>query len=477
MELSLIIAATTDGIIGTETNQCLYSNKDKEHFKMITQFTPSHTSNLLIVGRKTWETLPESICNCKYRKYIVLTKQRDYNCSAPIAHTFDDVLKYCMANKELYYKFFVIGGAEVYKLAMDSGFVTEIYLSEFCANLVEELTDQCGLVKCTIDINKFKIKNRTTITDNMKLVYGELETCSRDVQINLYHYKIVHKPFELQYISLLSDIVNTGVKKQTRNGTTLSITDRQIKINLTDGFPIITVRKSFWRGIKEELLWMMTGSTSAKILQLKNIHIWDGNTTREFLDKVGLYHLSEGDIGAGYGFQMRYTGANYVNCDTDYKGQGIDQLVKCVDQIKNDPNNRRIIINLWNVADLDKMTLSPCHYNYQFTITNGKLSCHLYQRSWDTMLGWNTSTAALLTHILAHYCDLDVGTLTHTICDAHIYECHLDTFNIIKNRIPYKLPKLVITGSKPTNIDGYTCDQFTLVDYLSHDPVKMDMVA
>ena len=171
MELSIVIASTQDGVIGAEPAECLYSTKDKEHFKMVTQYAPVHMPNLLIVGRKTWETLPEIMRTCKYRKYIVLTRQVDYRenkslfvdcveqsykCDAIVAHTFDDVLKYCMDNRSSYYKIFVIGGAEIYKLALESGFVTEIYLTEFCVDLTSELGDAAGLVK--MDNGLFNLK-------------------------------------------------------------------------------------------------------------------------------------------------------------------------------------------------------------------------------------------------------------------------------------------------------------------------------
>lgn len=478
MELSLILGITNDAVIGIN-NDCIYSTADKEHFRTVTQYTDINNCNLLIVGRKTWETLPAKMKQCSKRKYLIVTRQTNYineNSNSIVVNSFDAALQYSLTNRDNYYKIFVIGGGEIYRCAMESGFVTEIFLTGFGIHLEKYFTQPAEFVRYQIPLNKFTLKKYNKIRDNISIKCGQ-ETLIQECEMIFCYYKREYQNFEVQYMNLLNDIITNGVSKNTRNSITMSVTDRQLKIDLADGFPILTVRRSFWRGIVEELLWMMMGSTNANILKARDIHIWDGNTTREFLDRAGLNHLPEGDIGAGYGFQMRYNGADYIDCNTNYQGRGVDQLVSCVNQIKGDPNSRRIIINLWNAADLKKMSLPACHLLYQFTVTEGKLSCHLYQRSWDVMLGWNTSTAALLTHILAHYCDLAVGTLTHTICDVHIYEQHLETFQVLRNRVPYRLPKLEITGTKPDKIDGYCLENFKLVDYKCHPNVKMAMVA
>jgi dihydrofolate reductase/thymidylate synthase len=247
-----------------------------------------------------------------------------------------------------------------------------------------------------------------------------------------------------------------------------------MQYDLNEGFPILTIRKSAPKWIIREFLWFISGSTNVKQLQDQKISIWDHNSSREFLDEIGLSNLKTGDIGAGYGFQLRHAGTNYIDCETEYK-DGIDQLQICTDLIKNDPNNRRILINLWNVADLKKMALPPCHLLYQFTVTEGKLNIHLYQRSWDINLGWNYATAALFCHLLAHYCDLQVGILTHTICDCHLYVKHLEYVKEFIDRPMHKLPTFKIIGEKPEKVDNYTNQQFVIQNYQAGEKVLMQI--
>jgi thymidylate synthase len=274
-------------------------------------------------------------------------------------------------------------------------------------------------------------------------------------------------PFELQYHNLLRSILSAPVK-MGRNGNTRSISGAYIQVDLRDGFPILTGRKVFWRGIVEELIWFLQGRTDAKWLQDRNIHIWDKNTTREFLDARGL-NYPEGEIGPGYGYQIRFAGGNYP------EQVGVDQLMNVIKTLKTNPNDRRMLINLWSVPDIDKMALPPCHLLYQFTVSEGLLHGHLYQRSQDIVLGWNTSTLALLTHIISQETNIPVGTISHTMADVHIYEAHIEGIQEYLNRCPYKSPHLIINNW--TGIDKMESQQFKLDKYHFHDAIKMEMVA
>ncbi|AGF85440.1 dihydrofolate reductase-thymidylate synthase [Moumouvirus goulette] len=297
----------------------------------------------------------------------------------------------------------------------------------------------------------------------------------------------IEKYEENQYLDLVDKIINGGILKNTRNGQTRSIFGYQLKYDLSKGYPIQTVKKSYPKAIFEELMWMIRGNTDVNILQNAGVHIWDKNSSRDFLDKNGLDY-DVGDIGPGYGFQMRYFGATYENCKNNYNGQGVDQLKKCIETIKNNPTDRRIIINLWNPVDINKMALPPCHILYNFGVDvydsptsdgkTGRLNCHLIQRSWDVLLGWNTTTAALFTYILAHHCNLDVGILVHSISDAHLYQEHIDSGAVDKllKRTPRKLPTLKIT-TKRENIEDYTFDDLVLEDYNPCPAIFAEMVA
>jgi len=230
---------------------------------------------------------------------------------------------------------------------------------------------------------------------------------------------------EQQYLGLIRRIMESGNRKGDRTGTgTLSLFGAQMRFSLRNGaFPLLTTKKVFYRGIAEELFWFIRGSTSAKELQDRNVRIWDGNSSRQFLDSVGLVHREEGDLGPVYGFQWRHFGAQYTDMHADYSGQGVDQLADVIDKIKNRPDDRRILLCAWNPADLNKMALPPCHCLVQFYVANGELSCQLYQRSADMGLGvpFNIASYALLTVMLAHVTGTTPGDFVHTLGDAHVY--------------------------------------------------------
>lgn len=223
----------------------------------------------------------------------------------------------------------------------------------------------------------------------------------------------------------------------------------------------------------------------------QGIKIWDGNGSREYLDSVGLGHREEGDLGPVYGFQWRHFGAEYVDAKTDYTGQGVDQLADIIDKLKNKPYDRRIILSAWNPADLKKMALPPCHMFAQFYVSfprsetvseraekpRGTLHCLLYQRSCDTGLGvpFNIASYALLTHMLAHVCDLVPGTFTHTMGDAHVYLDHIDALKVQLEREPRDFPELEVRREKGGIIDGWDVGDFVINGYNPHKLIAMKM--
>ena len=210
----------------------------------------------------------------------------------------------------------------------------------------------------------------------------------------------------------------------------------------------------------------------------KNIHIWDGNSTREFLDKRGLNHYQEGELGPVYGFQWRNFGASYQGSDVDYSKKGIDQIEYVINQIKNNPWSRRILCSAWNPCDLDKMALPPCHIMFQFYVEGGKLSCQMYQRSADLFLGlpFNIASYALLTYIIAQRTNLKPGKLSICMGDAHIYKNHVDACLTQLSRNPKEFPKLVINRN-PEKIGDYTIQDFLLEDYKYGKRIKAEMSA
>jgi len=283
---------------------------------------------------------------------------------------------------------------------------------------------------------------------------------------------------EMQYLNLIKKIIDSGNQRGDRTGTgTLSLFGAQMRFSLREGtFPLLTTKKVFYRGIAEELFWFIRGSTSAKELQDKNVRIWDGNSSREFLDSIGLKDREEGDLGPVYGFQWRHFGAEYTNMHADYSGQGVDQLAEVINRIKNKPTDRRIIMCAWNPADLDKMALPPCHCLVQFYVADGELSCQLYQRSADMGLGvpFNIASYALLTIMIAHVTGLVPGDFVHTLGDAHVYSNHVEALKVQLEREPKEFPKIVIKR-KVEKIEDFDIDDFEVVGYQSHPKIAMNM--
>lgn len=218
---------------------------------------------------------------------------------------------------------------------------------------------------------------------------------------------------EYQYLDHIRNILERGIKRGDRTGVgTYGIFGAQMRYSLrNDIFPLLTTKRVFWRGVVEELLWFIRGSTNAIELSNKNVHIWDANSTREFLDSVGLSHHEAGDLGPVYGFQWRHFGAKYAGMHADYTNKGIDQLAQVIHTIKTKPTDRRIIMCAWNPIDIPEMALPPCHCLVQFFVANDELSCLLYQRSADMGLGvpFNIASYALLTYMMAHVTGLKVN--------------------------------------------------------------------
>ena len=283
---------------------------------------------------------------------------------------------------------------------------------------------------------------------------------------------------ELQYINLIKHILENGISKDDRTGVgTLSIFSYNMTFNLRESFPLLTTKKVYWKGVVEELLWFISGSTDSNVLKEKGVRIWEGNSSREFLDSRGLSHYDQGDIGAGYGFQWRHFGAKYTNMYDSYEGQGVDQLKDVIYKIKNTPDDRRIIMSAWNPTDLDKMALPPCHIFVQFWVDSNKKELHsqMYQRSCDVGLGvpFNIASYSLLTCIIAKLCNLTPGDFHYCMGDTHIYKNHIDAMKLQITREPYDFPKINIKDI--TDIDNIKFDDIELIDYKYYENIKMNM--
>ena len=282
---------------------------------------------------------------------------------------------------------------------------------------------------------------------------------------------------EHQYLRLVRDVIDHGVSRPDRTGIgTLSKFGVQMRFSLRERFPLLTTKSVFWRGVAEELLWFVSGDTSAKTLQDKNIHIWDGNSSRDYLDSIGLTEREVGDLGPVYGWQWRHFGAQYKDMHTDYSGEGVDQLAQVVNALKHKPYDRRIIMSAWNPADLHKMALPPCHMFAQFYVADGELSCQMYQRSADLGLGvpFNIASYALLTCLLAHVCGLKRGDFVHVLGDAHVYNNHVDALREQLTRAPRLFPTLHI-ADHVKSLEECTYADLSISGYKPHGKIKMEM--
>jgi thymidylate synthase len=254
-----------------------------------------------------------------------------------------------------------------------------------------------------------------------------------------------------QYLDLIRDIMENGVDKSDRTGVgTRSVFGRQMRFDLSKGFPLLTTKKVHLKSIIYELLWFIRGDTNVKYLQDNGVRIWN-----EWADE-------NGNLGPVYGAQWR-----------NWNNEGIDQLADVIEKIKNTPNDRRMIVSAWNVSQIGKMKLPPCHMMFQFYVAGGKLSCMLYQRSCDMFLGvpFNIASYALLTMMVAQVCGLEVGEFVHTLGDTHIYHNHFEQVREQLTRTPLPLPKMKLNPNVK-NINDFTYDDFELVGYESYGVLK-----
>jgi thymidylate synthase len=260
-----------------------------------------------------------------------------------------------------------------------------------------------------------------------------------------------------QYLDLLDHVLKNGAEKSDRTGTgTVSVFGYQMRFNLEDGFPVLTTKKLHLKSIIHELLWFISGDTNIKYLTDNGVKIWN-----EWADK-------DGNLGPVYGYQWRSWPAD--------GGRKIDQLLNVVNSIKKSPDSRRHIVSAWNVAELDRMALPPCHLMFQFYVANGRLSCQLYQRSADIFLGvpFNIASYALLTQMVAQVTALKPGDFVHTLGDAHIYINHIDQVKLQLTREPYKLPSMVI-NSEVKDILKFRFEDFALAGYAAHPHIRGDI--
>lgn len=468
------IILATDDVGGIGKNNQIPWNPIREDLVFFKKTTVGEKDvrNAVIMGRKTWDSLPEEVRPLKDRLNVVISETMDpraYNSTDIIVcKTFEDALLFLGERRRVNAigDVFVIGGQQLYNLAFDK----YLYLCDYVYH-----TKVKGRYDC----------DRKVDLEYFKKLYPVGEPIRQSAFMRRTYQALVRHDEE-NYKTLLKLILEKGVLiKNDRTGTgTKQIFNASVCFSLLDNIlPIITTKKTSFKTILHELLWFVRGQTDSKILEEKGVNIWKANSTKEFLERRNLPYR-EGDIGPGYGFQWRHSGTEYINCDTDYTGQGVDQLQNVIDGIKKDPWGRRHVVNSWNPKDLDKMALPPCHYSYQFEVEpdeNGLptyLHCTVQMRSADMFLGvpFNITSYSILTHMIAHLCNLKAKSLVINMACCHIYLNHINETRKLLERDPFPFPK--ISFVKPYNIqklDDFNEDNIVEVEYLSHSKIAAKM--
>jgi len=488
-----------------------YIPEDLKHFKNITSSNNPNNSltvvdncnenklNICVMGRKTYDSIPVHIKPLSNRYTIIVSsneEKNNYNNSNynnnELWTTWDNLNN---ALDNLYNpdnvsgNVFFCGGEQIYKLALDTYPITSSYVTEIYYNTKACMTDfDTFFPKYKLQewypsyYLKSENKHNPEYINNSMLhlaTVSEFKSYYDKRKSRVYYYRfktyynnynlqknkltpwVNTSPEQLQYLNVMKQIMTEGIERDDRTGTgTLSIFGTRQHYNLRDTFPLSTTKRIFFRAVFEELKLYLSGKTDNKILQNKDIHIWDGNTSREFLNSRSLQHYPEGDMGETYGFNFRHFAGNYKDCHTEYPldgSNGYDQLENVIHLLKTDPTSRRIIINLWNPATLHKAALPSCLMMYQFYVdTHAKLlHCQIYIRSSDYFLAnnWNTCTGALLVHMLCALEDINLtpGSITTITGDTHLYKTHLEQVNINLERRPVPFPKLVIDNMDSNN--------------------------
>ena len=422
--------------------------KCKEELKLFKQKTLNHT---LIVGRTTFDSLPI----LKDRKLIVLsssTKNTEDNYA-----TFESNLK--TALNKAPNNSFVIGGAQIYN---------EFFKNHF--NQINEL--HLSIMKQDYDCDTFVDLDFSKFTISEKVEFDDFT-----------HF--VLKPIingETEYLQLLYHTLYNADERQTRNSVTKSVFGKTLTFDLRNGFPLLTTKKMFLKGIVEELLFFIRGETNSKILEEKNVNIWKGNTSREFLNKIGFENRKEGMMGPMYGYQFRHFNAEYDEQTGKNKTEGYDQLKYIIDTIKSDPNSRRLIMTAFNPLQANDSVLYPCHSIVcQFYCDNEFLDMSVYNRSQDLFHGvpFNIASSALLLLIIATVSKLKPRRLIMNLGDCHIYQSHYESVETQLKRFKYELPKLTITKliENIQDIENLKLEDFNLENYTFHPAIKADMIA
>lgn len=467
-KFSIIVAIDSGNGISKNGEIPWNSGEDMKFFR---ETTIGKGKNVVIMGRITYESIPEEFRPLKGRKCIIISRswKQDAHPEISVYSSLTEALAGLGANINAYDDIFIAGGEQIY---------------------AEAVRDYMYLCK-KVYVTRFKLDYSCTQVfpyDMVKELNQNMEPVkTRDYVRYTFLPSEIHD--EMQYLNLLDEVQHNGEPKPDRTGVgTNSIFGARMVFDLRDRIPILTTKKVNFEAIIKELLFFISGKTDTRILEEQGVKIWKQNTSREFLLKHDLKYIKdgvernfdEGDFGTSYGFQWRSWGAEYQGCDEIYKGKGIDQLSNLISGIRTDPHSRRHILSAWNVSQLNQMALAPCHLLAQFYVSSDRkwLDCQLYQRSGDLFLGipFNITSYALLTAMIAHITQLKPRKLIHVIGDAHIYNNHSLQVKKQLFRTPRPFAKLCFRESTRIHeIDDFTFNSFIIENYNSWPAISADM--
>jgi dihydrofolate reductase / thymidylate synthase len=498
MSINIIYAKDVNNGISKNNKIPWFLKKDLQWFQKLTMsFMNIEKKNVVVMGNKTWQSIPSNYKPLKNRINIILSKNNFDNLidetknlnNTMVISNIDEIFSYYNLHKPVLW---IIGGKQIYEYFLKYSnyvFVTKIFSRYNCDNMLND-----SLLNTFDNIFTSSVNNENGINFQY-IVYKNNNAPMNTEYDNNDVIKYITNDcnilygnhLDIDYLNLVKDILSTNNIRNTRNGETISSFGKHLKINLKEGFPLLTTKKVFWKGVLKELLWFLKAETDSKTLSENGVRIWDQNTTRQFLDSLNLPY-DEGIGGPIYGWQWRKFNEKYPWKDSDSSvsytegnEKGFDQLQFIIDEIRRNPSSRRLVMSGWNPNQLDQMCLPPCHMSYQFYVNHGNLSCQMYQRSADVFLGlpFNIASTALLTHIIANHCNLGVDSIFICIGDAHIYKDHLESIHQQMSRIDdnyYSLPKLIIKSQKE-RIEDYVENDFEIIGYNSSPAIRAKMLA
>ena len=470
-KFNVILATDSKGNIGLNNDIPWKFQKDINFFKSITTSQTvlpgiNSSKNILIMGRKTWESMNKKVLPNRI-SWVITTQYKYFNS----LNTNDNITffpnfesAYFNSLIHLSSDIWIIGGLKIYDEALRHYACDKIYWTQINGEFNSDIK---------INLSNYNIKWTNLITTT------DLNLKDNNIYNITFNQGNIILGIEQNYLSIMFDIILNGEKRNTRNGITRSLFNKTISWDLTRGFPLLTTKKMFWKGIVEELLFFIRGDTDSSKLSQKGVRIWEPNTNREFLDLMN-FNYPVGEMGPMYGYQWRFFNKPYPSTDTD-TFKGIDQLSNIIEEIKNNPNSRRILMTDFNPIQAHQGVLYPCHsIIIQFYIAEGKLHCSMYQRSADFFLGipFNIASTSLFVHIVCQLTNLEPGNVNLIMGDYHLYDQHLDVVMEQIKRIPYDLPELQMTPfTTLQQVEESNFNDYQILNYKSHPVIKAPLIA